>query len=101
MISRTITSTSVTALTVDTATQKVEQNTFTLANTYANEDKLLKALKQTAETETFKIVSIVSHETINTLYGMTVEQFMELASPLTEEQLKREEYAKNKAEKEA
>lgn len=45
--------------------------------TYKDDEKLLKKVKEVLETETLKPVHIVDKEEIETLYGMTEQNFIE------------------------
>lgn len=50
--------------------------------TYKDDEKLLKKVKEVLETETLKPVHIVDKEEIETLYGMTEQNFIEHAEVL-------------------
>lgn len=50
-----------------------------LPRTYKNEDKLMKAVREVVETETVKAVQIVSCDTVETLYGMAEQDFINSA----------------------
>jgi hypothetical protein len=80
-ITRTISSTKVIVMCVDTKTAKVSNYEVTIAGTYTDEKKLMKAVN-IVETETLKPVSIVSTEVIETLYGMDEQKFIEMAEVL-------------------
>lgn len=82
MVTRTINFTEVTALTVDVIAQSTGTQVFTLSGTFADNDKLIKALKKEYELETVKIVSVISSEVQEKLYGMTEQEFMSLAKVL-------------------
>ncbi len=82
MVTRTINFTEVTALTVDVVAQATATQVYTLSGTYADNDKLIKALKKEYESDTVKIVSIISSEVQEKLYGMTEQEFMSLAKVL-------------------
>lgn len=82
-VTRTICSTKVIVMCVDTETAKVDNYEVTIAGTYTNEKKLMKAVvTKVLETETLKPVSIVSTEVIKTLYGMDEQKFIENAEVL-------------------
>lgn len=81
-VTRTITSTKVVVMCADTQTAKVENYEVTVAGTYADDKKLMKAVTKVVETETLKPVAIVSTEIIETLYGMDEQKFIELAEVL-------------------
>lgn len=80
MVTRTIKSTRVTALCLDTQTAEPSNATFIVGGTFPNDpkgnDRLLKKVKSAHETETFKVVSIVDKEVQEHLYGMTEDKFI-------------------------
>ena len=82
-VTRTISSTKVIVMCVDTETAKVDNYEVTIAGTYTDEKKLMKAVTKVVETETLKPVSIVSTEVIETLYGMYEQKFIEMAEVLS------------------
>lgn len=81
-VTRTISSTKVNVLCVDTETAKVNNCEVTIVGTYTDEKKLMKAVTKVVETETIKPVSVVSTEVIETLYGMDEQKFIEMAEVL-------------------
>lgn len=81
-VTRTISSTKVIVMCVDIETAKVNNYEVTIAGTYADEKKLMKAVTKVVETETLKPVSVVSTEVIETLYGMDEQKFIEMAEVL-------------------
>ena len=81
-VTRTIASTKVVVMCADVQTAKVENYEVTVAGTYADDKKLMKAVTKVVETETLKPVAIVSTEVIETLYGMDEQKFIELAEVL-------------------
>lgn len=82
MVTRTINSTKVTTLTVDVTAQATATQVFSLSGTFADNDKLIKALKKEYETDNIKIVSVISSEVEEQLFGMTEQEFMSLAKVL-------------------
>lgn len=82
MVTRTINFTEVTALTVDVEAQATATQVFTLSGTFTENEKLIKALKKEYETDTIKVVSVISTEVNEKLYGMTEQEFMSLAKVL-------------------
>lgn len=76
MVTRTIITTKVTAMCVDITNGETSTATFVLPRIYTDEKKLLKVAKETFETETTKVVHIVDKEEIETLYGMTEQEFI-------------------------
>lgn len=93
MITRTVTSTKVTAMVVDITAGTTYSQEFEVARTYKDEEKLLKAVKAIGETATVKVVAIQTSEEVETLYGMSEQQFIEFA-----EKLPRRKTAENKDE---
>lgn len=81
-VTRTICSTKVIVMCVDTQTAVVENYEVTIAGVYSDDKKLMKAVAKVVETETLKPVSVVSTEVIETLYGMNEQKFMEMAEVL-------------------
>ena len=81
-VTRTISSTKVIVMCVDTETAKVNNYEISIAGTYTDEKKLMKAITKVVETETLKPVSVVSTEVIETLYGMDEQKFIEMAEVL-------------------
>lgn len=81
-VTRTISSTKVVVMCVDTQTAVVESYEVTIAGVYSDDKKLMKAVTKEVETETLKPVSVVSTEVIETLYGMDEQKFMEMAKVL-------------------
>lgn len=83
MITRTIKTTRATVLGMDIITAEPENRTVILARTYPNMEKLLAAAKAAAETDTFKVVHVVSSEVVEQLYGMPEQEFIAHAQPIT------------------
>lgn len=81
-VTRTISSTKVIVMCVDTETAKVNNYEVEIAGVYPDEKKLMKAVSEVVETETLKPVSVVSTEVIETLYGMDEQKFIEMAEVL-------------------
>ena len=81
-VTRTIASTKVIVMCVDTETAKVENYEVTIAGTYTDDKKLMKEVTKVVDTHTLKAVSVVSTEVIETLYGMDEQKFIELAEVL-------------------
>lgn len=86
MVTRTISSTKVVCLCLDTETAEPCNKTYQVSGTYPDDPKgntkLLNAVKKIAETDTFKVVSVVSKEVVELLYGMTEQKFLENADIL-------------------
>ena len=85
MITRTILGTKATVITVDTTTMTASTKDFTMGGEWTDNNKLLKALKKTYETDTMVLSAIVKTEKIEKLYGMTEELFMANAVELDAE----------------
>lgn len=80
MVTRTIELNKFTVLTVNTDTAEVLRVDYT-TGALSGADPL-KAIKAQHETETYKLVSIVSHEYTTVLYGMPESDFIAHATPL-------------------
>lgn len=99
MITRTIESTRVNALCMDVNTAEPMNKEFNLSGTFKkkvkdedgnktetiDEKKMLKALQKEFDTDSFKVVHIVDHEIIETLYGMPEQDFLSQAKVLDPE----------------
>lgn len=81
-VTRTISSTKVVVMCVDTQTAVVDNHEVTIAGVYSDDKKLMKAVSKVVETETIKPVSIISTEIIETLYGIDEQKFIEMAEVL-------------------
>lgn len=82
MVTRTIVTTKAIVLALDTVTAEPQNLSVIVPRTYKDDNALLKAVKASAETDTLKMVSIVSKEEVETLYGMTEQDFIENATVL-------------------
>lgn len=82
MVTRTIQTTTVTLMCLDTETAEVENRTVTLPRTYKDEKAILKVAKPLVETDNFKAVTVVDTEVNEVLYGMTEQEFIEHANIL-------------------
>ena len=82
MVTRTITTTKVKALCVDIEKQTPYEDEFVLTGTFKDEPHMMKELEKTVNDETHKVVHVMSHEIVKTLYGMTEKQFIECAKVL-------------------
>ena len=81
MVTRTVTTTKVTVLCVDTVAEETVTQVVEVPRTYTDDSKLLKAVKETMDV-TVVPVKVISTEIVETLYGMTEQQFIELAEKL-------------------
>lgn len=82
MVTRTIVTTKVNALCCDTTKGECFNKSITLPRTYKDEKKLLKEVQKVADTETEKVVQIVDSSEVETLYGMTEQDFIDSATVL-------------------
>ena len=81
MITRTVTTTKATVLCVNTEAEETVTKVVEVPRTYTDDSKLLKSVKETLDA-TIIPVKVISTETVETLYGMTEQQFIELAEKL-------------------
>ena len=84
MVTRTVTTTTVNAMCVDTTKGEVCNRVTTLPRTYNDDVKLLKKVKEQLEIEELKVVQIVDKTENETLYGMTEQDFINSAKVLTD-----------------
>lgn len=84
MVTRTVTTTTVNAMCVDTTKGEVCNRTTTLPRTYNDDAKLLKKVKEQLETAELKVVQIVDKTENETLYGMSEQDFINSAKILTD-----------------
>ena len=82
MVTRTITATKITAVCLNIETAETFNKTVTLSGTFKDEKSMMKAAEKVLNTETEKAVYIVFSEEIETLYGMTEQEFIQLAKVL-------------------
>lgn len=93
MVTRTITTTKAVVMCVDVEAGESFNEVVTAPRTYKDNDSLLKTVKPIIETETVKAVHIVDKTEIETLYGMTEQDFIEHATVLPERTAKPEKEA--------
>lgn len=82
MVTRTITTTEVTVLCMDVVSVEPFNKTVTLPRTYKDDKKLLKVVAELIDNDTTKTVHIVDKKEVETLYGMTEQQFIDNATKL-------------------
>ena len=82
MVTRTILTTKATVLCMDTESLKSEYKDVILPRTYKDEEKLFKAVKNAVDTDTFKAVKIEETSSVETLYGMDEQDFIDNAKIL-------------------
>lgn len=82
MVTRTIITTKVIVLCLDVNSAEPFNETVTLPRTYKDDKKLLKSVEEVINTDTVKAVHIVDKKEIETLYGMTEQDFINSAKVL-------------------
>lgn len=82
MVTRTIVATKITALCLNIETGEPFNETVTVSGTFKDEKSMLKAAEKLINTETERAVHIVFSEEIETLYGMTEQEFIQKAQVL-------------------
>lgn len=82
MVTRTIITTKVIVLCLDVNSAEPFNETVTLPRTYKDDKKLLKSVEEVINTDTVKVVHIVDKKEIETLYGMTEQDFINNAKIL-------------------
>lgn len=84
-VTRTITTTKVVALCIDLEQTEPFNKEVILPRTYKDSKKLDKALSALIDNDTTKYVHAVSTEVVETLYGMTEQEFINSAKILDKE----------------
>lgn len=82
MVTRTIVTTKVNVMCLDVQMGEPCNKVITVPRTYKDDEALMKKVRPLLETETLKAVHIVDKEEIETLYGMTEQDFIEHAKLL-------------------
>lgn len=82
MVTRTIVTTKANVMCLNVENAEPFNQVVTVPRTYKDDEALLKAVKKVAETENVKCVHIVDSEHVETLYGMTEQEFIERAAVL-------------------
>ena len=82
MVTRTISFTEVTVITMNIETVTPQHEVIRIAGVSDNEKVLLNKLKNRYETDLYKIVAITDTKVIEKLYGMSEEEFIEYAKEL-------------------
>lgn len=90
MVTRTITTTKAIVMCVDVEKGEPFNKKVIVQRTYKDNDSLLKTVKPIVETETVKAVIIVDKTEVETLYGMTEQEFIEHATVLPKRKSKSE-----------
>lgn len=94
MVTRTIITTKVNVLCLDIHSAEPFNKEVILPRTYKDEKKLLKKVGEVVNTDTVKAVHVVDKEEVETLYGMTEQDFIDNAvilDPETRKELEAEE----------
>lgn len=86
MVTRTITSTQVTLMCVDTVAGEIINETIILPRTYKDNMAILKAVKSINLGDTIKVVDVVDTQVKTQLYRMPEEKFVEYAEPVNEKE---------------
>lgn len=82
MVTRTIVTTKVNVLCLDINSAEPFNKVVTLPRTYKDDKKLLKKVEEVVNTDVVKAVHIVDKEEVETLYGMTEQDFITNATIL-------------------
>ena len=82
MVTRTIVTTKATLMCLDIEAGEPFNKEVILPRTYKDEKALLKKARPLVETDTIKAVHVVDTEEVETLYGMTEQEFIENAQIL-------------------
>ena len=82
MVTRTIVTTKVNVLCLDINSAEPFNKVVTLPRTYKDDKKLLKKVEEVVNTDVVKVVHIVDKEKVETLYGMTEQDFITNATIL-------------------
>lgn len=81
-VTRTMITTKVRLLCVDVAERKTFETSVTLPRTYKDDDALMKAVRPVVENDSVKLVNVMDTEIVETLYGMSEQEFIEHAQVL-------------------
>lgn len=93
MVTRTIITTKVNVLCLNVQDAEPFNQIVTLPRTYKDDKKLLKKVEEVVNTDNVKAVHIVDKEEVETLYGMTEQDFITNATildPVTRRELETE-----------
>lgn len=82
MITRTVTTTKAKVLCINLVDEKPFTQEVVLPRTYKDERSMLKCIKPLVENDTVKVVHVQNVEILETLYGMTEQQFIDSATVL-------------------
>ena len=84
MVTRTITTTKANVLCLDIVAGEPFNKVVTLPRTYKDEKALMKKVSEVIDNDTQKAVHVVAKEEVEQLYGMSEQDFIELARPMDE-----------------
>ena len=84
VITRTITEKRATVLAMDIEKSQAVEKVLVYTGNGKTDAEILKALKKANDTTTFSVVAIKKVETVETLYGMTVQEFMKHAKVMND-----------------
>ena len=82
MVTRTIVATKVNVMCLDVQAAEPCNKVVTVPRTYKDDKALMKKVRPLLETGILKVVHIVDKEEIETLYGMTEQEFIQYAKVL-------------------
>ena len=82
MVTRTIVATKANVMCLDVQAGEPCNKVVTVPRTYKDDEALMKKVRPLLETETLKAVHVVDKKEIETLYGMTEQEFIEHAKVL-------------------
>lgn len=82
MVTRTITTTKANVLCLDIVAGEPFNEVVVLPRTYKDDKALMKQVSKVIDNEQRKAVHIVDKEEVETLYGMTEQEFIKLAKEL-------------------
>lgn len=82
MVTRTITTTKCVVLCIDTEKKETSEKEFIIPRTYKNDKAMLKQIEKTNDNAALKPVHIVSSIEVETLYGMSEQDFIANAAVL-------------------
>lgn len=100
-ITRTVVGTKATVIAVNTTTLSAEKKELTIASTFDNSEKLLKALKKLYDNDNEIISAVLSSDKFEELYGLDESIFMQYAVKLDAKTRKPIDTAEPKSEPQA
>lgn len=83
MVTRTVKSTEVKVMALDTTTDSAVEKTYNIVGTFKTDAKLLKAVQAAFDTDELKHVHIVDSTELEELYGMDMYYFLAHAVHIT------------------